>query len=66
MMKRRELLNQLKRTARDLDVEYSTEEGGRHPRVNIGENTTFVPRHNEIGEKLAKQIMKQAKGEDTK
>ncbi|MHA7299550.1 type II toxin-antitoxin system HicA family toxin [Pseudarthrobacter sp. MDT1-22] len=34
--------------------------------MNIGENTTFVPRHNEIGEKLAKQIMKQAKGEDTK
>ncbi|MCO4262530.1 type II toxin-antitoxin system HicA family toxin [Pseudarthrobacter sp. MDT3-26] len=66
MMKRRELLNQLKQTAKDLDVEYTTEEGGRHTRVNVGDNTTFVPRHNEIGEKLAKQIMKQAKGEDTK
>lgn len=63
-MKRREPLNQLKQTAKDLDVEYTTEEGGRHTRVN--ENTTFVPRHNEIGEKPAKQIMKQAKGEDTK
>ena len=65
-MKRRALLNQLKRTARDLGVEYTAEEGGRHTRVNVGENTTFVPRHIEIGEKLAKQILKQAKGEDTK
>ncbi|MFJ4264855.1 type II toxin-antitoxin system HicA family toxin [Paenarthrobacter nicotinovorans] len=66
MMKCRDLLSKLKRTAKDLGVDYSAEEGGRHTRVTIGGNTTFVPRHNEIGEKLAKEIMKQAKGEDTK
>jgi len=66
IMKRRDLLSRLKRAARDLGVDYSTEEGGRHTRVSVGGNTTFVPRHNEIGEKLAKEIMKQAKGEDTK
>ncbi len=66
MMKRRDPLNKLKRTAKDLGVDYTVAEGGRHTRVDVGENTTQVPRHNEIGDMLAKQIIKQAEGKDTK
>lgn len=66
MMKRRDLLNKLKRIAKDQGVDYIVTEGGRHTRVDVGENTTQVPRHNEIGDMLAKQIIKQAEGKDTK
>ena len=65
-MKRRDLMKALKRIAKDAEVEYTETEGGRHTKVTVGENTTFVPRHNEIGEHLAEEIIKQAKGEDTK
>lgn len=65
MMKRRDLLNKLKRTAKELGVDYKVTEGARHTRVDVGGNTTQVPRHNEIGDMLAKQIIKQAEGKDT-
>lgn len=64
-MKRRDLLARLKRTAKDRGVDYTLTEGGRHTRVDVGENTTYVPRHVEIGDMLAKQIIKQAEGKDT-
>lgn len=38
-------------------------EGGRHTRVELGEAVTYVSRHNEINEKAARAILKQAKGE---
>lgn len=62
MMKRRDLLSRLKRIAKDRDVDYKVTEGGRHTRVDIGGNSTYVPRHSEIGDMLAKQ----AQGKDTK
>lgn len=65
MMKRRDFLNKLKRTAKELGVDYTITEGARHTRVDVGENTTHVPRHNEIGDMLARQIIKQAEGKDT-
>ncbi len=65
MMKRQDLLNKLKRTAKELGVDYTVTEGSRHTRVDVGVNTTQVPRHNEIGDMLAKQIIKQAEGKDT-
>lgn len=51
MMKRRDLLNKLKQTAKELGVDYTVTEGGRHTRVDVGENTTQVPRHKEIGDR---------------
>ncbi len=37
-------------------------EGGNHTKVTIGDRAFTVPRHNEIGESLAKAILKQAGG----
>lgn len=34
-------------------------EGGSHTKVRIGDNTSVVPRHNEINEITAKAILKQ-------
>jgi hypothetical protein len=65
-MKRRDLLKELQRIAKDAGAEYEETEGGRHTKVTIGDNKTVVPRHPEIADNLAKQIIKQAKGEDTK
>lgn len=40
----------------------TTTEGGRHTQITIGPHVTYVPRHREIDEHLAKEILKQAKG----
>ncbi len=59
-------MKSLKRLARDAQVAYQTTEGSRHTKVTVGDNVTFVPRHKEIGEILAEEIMKQAKGGEDK
>jgi hypothetical protein len=38
-------------------------EGGHHTKVQIGPNVTYVPRHAEVNEMTAQEILKQAKGE---
>ena len=38
-------------------------EGGNHTRVQIGQDVTFIPRHKEIKENLAKDILTVLKGE---
>ena len=64
MMKRRDLLKQLQRIAKDQGVKLKIREGGSHTVVKIGDQSTTVPRHKEISDRLAKIILKQAKGEE--
>lgn len=59
MTKRQKLLKELKLYAKQSGQKMVTTEGGRHTKIVIGEKTTFVPRHNEIGESLAREIRKQ-------
>lgn len=61
-MKRADLLEQLRKIARDSGRAFHLTEGGSHTRVCIGDQITYVPRHNEINEMTAKAIPKQAKG----
>lgn len=64
MMKRRDLLKQLQRIAKEQGVELNIREGGSHTVVKIGNRSTTVPRHKEIGDRLAQNILKQASGEN--
>lgn len=56
-MKRRDLEQQLKA----LGYQF-VREGGSHSIWGKGTHTIAIPRHNEINERLAKAIIKQAKG----
>ena len=58
-MKRRDLINKLKASAKQRGLEYTEVEGGKHTKVGIGGKQTTVPRHNEIAEGTAKAILKQ-------
>lgn len=57
-MKRRDLLRQLRRMARDRGVDYVEREGGRHSVVCVGEAMVTVPRHREINEMTARNILR--------
>ena len=59
MVKRRELLKEVKLYAKETGESWSVTEGGSHSKVTVGTRTTFVPRHTEIKESLAKIIRKQ-------
>jgi len=61
-MKRGELLRRITRIAKNqgLDPEYS--EGGSHTRLTLGDKMTTIPRHPEINEQTAKQILKYLEG----
>ena len=63
MMKRRDLMKNLQKIAKEQGVQLEIREGGLHTVVKIGDCSTTVPRHNEIGETMAPIILKQAKGE---
>ncbi|MFA5812270.1 MAG: type II toxin-antitoxin system HicA family toxin [bacterium] len=54
-MKRKDL----ERRLREMGWEF-LRSGGNHDVWTNGENEEFVPRHNEIGEGLAKKILKRA------
>ncbi len=59
-MKRRELLKMIYRQAGLKGLSNETlREGGRHSIVTIGNLSIPIPRHREIGDLLAIQIMKQ-------
>lgn len=45
--------------AKASDLEVTFTEGGSHTKVVVGDRRTVVPRHNEINEITAKQILKQ-------
>jgi mRNA interferase HicA len=63
MMKRRDLLKQLARIAKERGEQLEQVEGGNHTKVKIGDQWTTVPRHSEIDDRLVRKIMKQI-GED--
>lgn len=59
-MKRRDLVRRIKNAAKDSDVEFGLDrEGANHSVYDVGGCMIPVPRHNEIGEGLAKDIFKQ-------
>ncbi|OMH30670.1 type II toxin-antitoxin system HicA family toxin [Tersicoccus sp. Bi-70] len=59
MVKRKALLKEIDEFAKSRGVVAQITEGGSHTKFRVGENTTTVPRHSEIGENLAKAIRKQ-------
>ena len=61
-MKRKELEAQIGQIAKDRGMPAIYKEGGNHTRVQIGPDVTFIPRHREIRESLAKDILAILKG----
>ena len=62
-MKRTDLMRRIARLAKlakaqDDKTVFTIREGGSHTVVTIGDRSTAVPRHNEIKEPLAKEILK--------
>lgn len=60
-MKRVELLKQLKQIAKSKGERLQLDEGSRHTHAKIGDFRTEVPRHSEINERLAQDILKKAR-----
>jgi hypothetical protein len=59
-VKRRDLVRRIAAQARQAGVEWSVKrEGANHTVYSLGGLMIPVPRHNEIGEKLAVEIFKQ-------
>lgn len=58
MMKRRDLLKEAKRIAKERGETFELTEGGRHSIIHIGKVQAPVPRHNEINEITAQNILK--------
>ena len=66
-MKRRELLNTLAKVAKTNGTTFDfVREGGGHSVYRINGTNIIIPRHNEINERTAKSIIKQAEKEAQK
>jgi mRNA interferase HicA len=61
-MKRKDLLDELRKIAKERGEDFVMTEGGNHSKLVIGDKRTTVPRHNEIDNVLAKAIFKQIGG----
>ncbi len=61
-MKRRDLMKRLAAIASEQGLELRTAEGGGHTKVWIGERMQPVPRHREIGEITARNIIQKLEG----
>lgn len=48
----------LKAEAKRRGVDLIETEGGKHTKVSIGDRNSVVPRHNEVNEITAKEILK--------
>lgn len=59
-MKRTRLEKQLKAIAKQKEVSLTSREGGNHTIFNINGTRLPVPRHREIDERLAQQIIADA------
>ncbi|MEZ5211862.1 type II toxin-antitoxin system HicA family toxin [Gordonia sp. (in: high G+C Gram-positive bacteria)] len=59
MTKRREIMQTIAAHARANDLHMRLVEGGSHTRVWLGDRYTTVPRHREIPDRLAQQILRQ-------
>jgi len=60
-VKRRELLNQMARIARNYGIEFDKDHpvhGGRHDKFFVGGQSVEVPRHTEIVEYTARGILR--------
>jgi mRNA interferase HicA len=62
-MKRKDILKRLAAIAKSEGFPLVLTEGGRHTKAQIGPHVTYVPRHAEVNELTAQEIVKQAKGE---
>lgn len=58
-MKRRDLIKKLETEAQRRGETLEMVEGGSHTKVRIGKDVSVVPRHSEINEITAKEILKQ-------
>lgn len=58
-MKRVELLKTIANWAKANGYAFTTKEGGRHTKITVGDKRTVIPRHSEIAENTAKNILKQ-------
>ena len=61
LVKRTELMKQLRKIAKEKNQPYMETEGGSHTKVEIGDRKATVPRHNEINELTARGILKHMK-----
>lgn len=52
-------MKRLAEQAKSEGLDLITKEGGSHTKVTIGTRNSVVPRHSEVNEITAKQIMKQ-------
>ena len=59
MPKRADLIRQIKKHAAAAGLNADFTEGAKHTKVTVGDKTTVIPRHREIGEMLARVILKQ-------
>lgn len=63
-MKRRDLVRRIAAQAKQAEVVWTVKrEGANHTVYQLGVLTIPIPRHNEIGEKLAAEIFKQCAAE---
>lgn len=58
-MKRRDLISKIAEEAKRQKVAWVPGEGGKHSAYRLGGMLIPIPRHNEIGEGLAREIFKQ-------
>lgn len=61
-MKRRDIIKAIDRIAKSEGMEAIYTEGGNHTKVRIGNRSTAIPRHNEVNEITARNIIKTIKG----
>ncbi|MCL2317379.1 MAG: hypothetical protein FWC46_09900, partial [Actinomycetia bacterium] len=57
-VKRRDLMRRITAIARAQGIEPVWCEGGAHTKVVVGSRSTVIPRHKEIKEPLARQIIR--------
>jgi len=63
-MKRRDLIKRINESAKNQGLEAVWTEGSNHTKVKVGSKTTVIPRHREIKEPLAKQIISDIDNEE--
>lgn len=60
-MKRRDLINQITELAHTHGVTFEEDGGTKHEKYRFNGKMVPIPRHREIGEMLAREILKQCK-----
>lgn len=60
-MKRRDLLKNIEQLAKANNVQWLEGQGSKHDKYTFNGKMIPIPRHREIGEMLAKEIIKQCK-----